>query len=152
MGAGDFAAGDGPAGEDPVAPASPASNNSPPAAPFLDLGSKNFLLNADGTVASMHPVDQAVQWSFAIRRGTHKSDQRVGHTFFDAPPLTGEAKMNDMRLRAQDAFPFSRLITSGAVVFEGVQVISPKSGETGIAVHYRNTQIDPTRTQTITVT
>lgn len=152
MGAGDFCAGDGDAGEDPVAPPSPASDNVPPAAAYLDLGSKNFLLNADGTMASMHPVDQAVQWSFAIRRGTHKADQRIGHTFFQAPPLTGAAKQKDLEARAQDAFPFSKLIAQKDVQFIGVTVADPKKGETGIVVAYRNLRLDPTQTQTANAT
>jgi hypothetical protein len=152
MGAGDFGAGDGPAGEDPVAAPSPASANTPPAAPYLDLGLRNYLLNADGTTAAMHPVDQAAQWSFAVVRGTHKADPRVGHTFFSCPPgLSGAAKLNEMTLRAQDAFPFSRLIKAGQIAFEGVQIADPKKGETGIAVLYRNLVLDPLQTQTATV-
>lgn len=152
MGAGSFPAGSGPAGEDPVAAASPASANVPPLAAYLDLGLRDFLLNADGTIASMHPVDQAVQWSFAIRRGKHKADQNVGHTFFESPPgLSGAAKVNDLSFRAQDAYPFSRLIKSGLVAFAGVDVASPKSGETGIAVRYRNLVLDPTQVLTTTV-
>ncbi len=153
MGAGEFEAGDGGAGEDPVAAPSAASANKPPPAPYLDLGLRDYKLNADGTTAAMHPVDQAAQWSFAIRRGTHKADARVGHTFFQSPPgLSGVAKQNDMTLRALDAFPFSRLIKSGQIAFEGVQVADPKKGETGIAVHYRNLVLDPLKIQTTTVT
>jgi hypothetical protein len=152
MGAGAYPAGMGPAGEDPVAAPSRASANTPPAAPYLDLELRDYKLNANGTTASMHPVDQAAQWSFAIRRGTHKADARVGHTFFEAPPLTGAAKINDLSLRAQDAFPFRRLIAQGLIAFEGVQVADPKKGETGIAVHYRNLVLDPLNVQTTTVT
>ena len=153
MGAGDFDAGDGPAGDDPVAAPSAASANKPPAAPYLDLGLRDYKLNADGTTAEMHPVDQAAQWSFAIRRGTHKADPRVGHTFFESPPgLSGARKLNDLNLRAQDAFPFSRLIAAGQIAFEGVQVADPKKGETGIAVHYRNLVLDPLQIKTTTVT
>jgi hypothetical protein len=151
MGAGQFAAGDGPAGEDPVAAPSAPSANDPPAAAYLDLELRNFKLNADGTFAEMHPVDQAAQWSFAIRRGTHKADRRVGHTLFDGPPLTGVAKQNDLNIRAQNAFPFSRLISEGKIAFEGVQVADPKKGETGVAVHYRNLALDPLNILTATV-
>lgn len=151
MGAGDFEAGDGHAGEDPVITSPRVAPNKPPAAPYLDLGLRNYKLNANGTTASMHPVDQAAQWSFAIRRGTHKADKRVGHTFFEAPPLSGDAKRIDMNLRAQDAFPFSRLIAEGKIAFEGVQVADPKKGETGIAVHYRNLVLDPLNVLTATV-
>jgi hypothetical protein len=151
MGAGAFPAGAGPAGEDPVAAHSAASANTPPAAPYLDLGLRDYRLNADGTTASMHPVDQAAQWSFMIRRGTHKADPRVGHTLFDGPPLSGAAKLNDMTLRAMDAFPFSRLIKDGKIAFEGVQLADPKKGETRIAVHYRNLAIDPLQVRTTTV-
>lgn len=153
MGAGDFAAGDGPAGEDPVAEPSAASANTPPPAAYLDLGLRDFKLNADGTTASMHPVDQAAQWSFAVVRGTHKADPRVGHTFFSCPPgISGAAKQNEMTLRALDAFPFSRLVKEGKIAFEGVQLADPKKGETRIAVHYRNLVLDPLAIQTTTVT
>jgi hypothetical protein len=151
MGAGDFSAGDGPAGDDPVIVSVVTPAKTPPPAAYLDLGLRNYRLNADGTSARMHPVDQAAQWSFAIRRGTHKADKRVGHTFFEAPPLSGAAKQNDLALRAQDAFPFSRLIADGKIAFEGVQVADPKKGETGIAVHYRNLVLDPLNVQTTTV-
>lgn len=153
MGAGEFSAGDGDAGEDPVAALSPASANTPPPAPYLDLGLRDYKLNADGTTAAMHPVDQAAQWSFAVRRGTHKADPRVGHTFFQSPPgLSGAAKQNDLTLRAQDAFPFSRLIKAGQIEFVGVHVADPKKGETGIAVHYRNLALDSLQIRTTTVT
>jgi len=153
MGAGDFSAGDGPAGEDPVTAPSTASANTPPPAPYLDLGLRDYRLNANGVTASMHPVDQAAQWSFAIRRGTHKVDPRVGHTFFDSPSgLSGAAKQNDLNLRALDAFPFSRFIAAGQIEFVGVQVADPKKGETGIAVHYRNLVADPLQVKTTTVT
>lgn len=152
MGAGQFPAGLGPAGEDPVAQASRASNNSPPNAAYLDLKARNLLLNADGSTASMHPVDQAAQWSFLIRRGTLQADPRVGHTFFDAPALTGAAKLNDLRLRARDAFPFSRLIANRDVEFIDIQLADPKKGETGIGVFYRNLRLDATKTQTAIVT
>lgn len=153
MGAGEFAAGDGAAGEDPVAVPSAASANTPPPAPYLDLGLRNYKLNADGTIARMHPVDQAAQWSFAVVRGTHKADPRVGHTFFKSPPgLSGEAKQNDLTLRALDAFPFSRLIKAGQIEFVSVQFVDPKKGETRIAVHYRNLVLDQLQIQTTTVT
>jgi len=153
MGAGEFGAGDGPAGEDPVAEASAASANTPPPAPYLDLGLRNYKLNDDGAIAAMHPVDQAAQWSFAVVRGSHKADLRVGHTFFSCPAgLTGEAKQNEMTLRALDAFPFSRLVKAGQIAFEGVQLADPKKGETGIAVHYRNLVADPQQIKTTTVT
>jgi hypothetical protein len=86
-----------------------------------------------------------------IRRGSHKADPRVGHTFFDGPPLSGAAKLNDLTLRAQDAFPFSRLIKEGKVEFVGLKIADPKKGETGIAVHYRNLVLDPLQIQTTTV-
>lgn len=151
MGAGSAPAGIGPAGEDPVAALSAPSANTPPDSPYLDLELRNYKLNANGTTANMHVVDQAAQWSFAIRRGTHKADPRVGHTFFEAPALSGQAKLNDLNLRAQDAFPFSRLISEGKIFFVGVQLADPKKGETGIAVHYRNLVADPLNVQTTTV-
>lgn len=150
MGAGDFCAGEGDAGEDPVSDASPAVNNTPPAAAYLDLATKNFRLNEDGSTAEMHPVDQAAQWSFLNRQGTLHADTRVGHTFFQAPPLTGEAKLNDLRRRAREAFPFSKLIAQRDVEFIDVVLADPKKGETGIAVLYRNLRLDPTKTQTAT--
>jgi len=153
MGAGDFEAGEGPAGEDPVAAPSPPVSNTPPPAPYLDLGLRDYKLDADGRVAPMHPVDQAAQWSFAVRRGTHKADPRVGHTFFEAPlGLSGDAKQKDLEFRAQDAFPFSRLIKAKLIAFVGVQFADPKKGETGIAVLYRNLVSNPLAIQSTTVT
>lgn len=150
MGAGDFDAGDGDAGEDPVAAASPAVNNAPVPAAYLDLATKNYRLNDDGSSVAMHPVDQAAQWTFLNRQGSLQGDARVGHTFFQAPPLTGEAKLNDLRRRAREAFPFSKLIAQGDVQFIDVALADPKKGETGIAVLYRNLRLDPTQTQTAT--
>jgi hypothetical protein len=153
VGAGDFPAGDGGAGDDPAITTPRVAPNVPPAAPYLDLGLRDYKLNADGTTPSMHPVDQAAQWSFVIRRGTHKADPRVGHTFFESPPgLSAAAKLNDLNLRAQEAFPFSRFIKAGQIAFEGVQLADPKKGETGIAVHYRNLVLDPLQIRTTTVT
>ena len=151
MGAGSFGAGSGPAGLDPVAITSPVTATLTPAAPYLDLKLKNFKLNADGSFAAQHPVDQAVQWSFAIRRGTHKADARIGHTLFDGPRLTGDAQLKDLTQRAADAFPFSVLLEKKQVAFEGVQVVNPKNGETDLAVHYRNLVLDPTQRLTASV-
>jgi hypothetical protein len=128
-------------------------NNTPPPAPYLDLGLRDYKLTADGKVEAMHPVDQAAQWSFAVRRGTHKADARIGHTFFEVPPgLSGDAKQKELELRAQDAFPFSRFIKAGQIAFVGVQVADPKKGETGIAVLYRNLVANPLAIQSTTVT
>ena len=148
MGAGEFAAGDGGAGEDPVAAASPAVNLQPPAAAFLDLATRNLRVNQDGSYAVMHPADQAAQLSFMVRRGTLSSSPNIGHTFFEAPPLSGAAKQKDLDLRAQDAFPFRQLVAAKVLAFEGVEVQTPKFGETRIAIHYRNLVLDPTKTQT----
>lgn len=78
-----FTAGFGttPFAADAVAPPSAPLATSVPAALTFDQKSRSFLQNADGTMASAHPVDQEVALALGIEWGTIASAKDVGHKF-----------------------------------------------------------------------
>jgi hypothetical protein len=130
----------GPFGEDPVQTSDPAVQQTPPAAIYLDLGTQDAKVE-DGLWTSMHPVDQAVQLSFGVRRGTLRSAPDVGHQF-DLIRVIGNTRFEgDVRAATRDAFPFSRLVTDGSITHLDTVIQRGKSGEFRVLVSYVNNKL-----------
>jgi hypothetical protein len=148
MGAGDFEAGAGPAGEDPVVEQTPYQPIKPPAAIYLDLATRDSRLDSNGNWDAMDTTEQQVVISFAYFKGTVKSAPNVGNDFNQLPRNRGAALIPDALRIASEAFPFSDLIAKGYASLEGVIVQSPKWGEARIAVQWRNLRKDPNQVVT----
>ena len=135
-----YAFGVGPFGEDPVQTSDPAVQNTPPASIYLDLGTQDARVEG-GLWASMHPVDQAVQLSFGVRRGTLRSAPNVGHELNEIRVLGNARFEGDVRAAARDAFPFARLVDDGSITHLATEVQRGKAGEFKVLVSYINNQL-----------
>jgi hypothetical protein len=137
MGAGDFQAGAGPAGFDPVyVPATP-SPPFLPRAPFFDPSINQFLtLDENGNPIDMHPIDQIVTLRLTTRKGQSKSATSLGTRLaivcarLPAPKVLQTA-YNEVRSVMQD------LITNGDVLLLSVTVKQLR-GQNVFAVAYVN--------------
>jgi hypothetical protein len=146
VGAGSFPAGFGPAGVDPVVASEPSGPFTPPAAIYIDLGTADAKVVA-GVWQSMHPVDQAVQLSFGVRRGTIRSAPNVGHEF-DKIRVIGNVRFEgDVRAAARDAFPFSKLVDNGSITHLDTMIQRGKTGEFKVLVSYINNKLPRTPQQ-----
>jgi hypothetical protein len=81
MGAGDYAAGDGPAGDDVTAAVGPPRAVTLPAAIQYDGATGDYPLDANGRYISLHPVSQRVALKLLLRQGSIASAPDVGSGF-----------------------------------------------------------------------
>jgi hypothetical protein len=80
MGAGEFPAGAGLAGSDPVNPASASIFGRAPArALTFDLLTRRFLFNSDGSATDTHPVDQKVVLALGVELGALLAAPTIGN-------------------------------------------------------------------------
>ncbi len=135
MGAGDFEAGLGLAGEDPLPELSPARNVTPPDALWFDGATADFLLE-NGLYRSLHPVDQAVALALCIRQNTLGSAPNTGNllrTIRKLGPTT--AATADTMVRNA----LSSLVLNGDIEIREVQVQTrTPQGALLVAVTYKN--------------
>ena len=146
MGAGSYGAGLGYAGTDPVFPTTVYVPADPPAAIYLDLGSRDALLDALGRFQEMDPIDQQVVLSFGVPRGYFKHSPETGHDFLTLPRLSTKLLDAEINRRAQQATPFADLIASGDVTFLGTTTTHPKRTESDIVIMYQKRGDTTTRT------
>jgi hypothetical protein len=146
---GEFECGGSPCGEDPITFNLPEKKKKPPAGVLVDLGLKNEALDENGRHVEVHPVDEGVMLSFGVRKGTLRGNANVGNEFRDLPRLSGEKLVEEVGIRRDRAYPWSRLVANGDVKHEATIVRQPKRGETIITIKYRNLRLDPTKVRTV---
>jgi len=134
-GAGSFPAGMGPAGADPV-------QSSPPRAP-INLGAmryegstRGWVQDSTGQYVKLHPVEQAVALSMCTRKGSLKSNPRVGNTLFEIEYLGGDDLAKDVEDRVRNAYPLSVLVAAGDV--EIVRIEHDETNGLFVALYFRN--------------
>lgn len=138
MGAGDYGAGLGGAGFDPVLPASsPITDAAPPLAVYFDLATKTYLSNADGTLKGMHPVDQRVVLALGIEAGSLTGVPSQGHRFRSrlsrVPPATiPRIALDETRLALKN------LLLAKDILLLAVETDTTVRGRVLIAVTYVN--------------
>jgi hypothetical protein len=151
MPAGQYPAGAGPAGGDPIVPGSLLAPRNPPAAIYLDGASKDALVDPDGFWVEMDPIDQQVVTTFTTPKGSLKHAKEIGHEFRSMPRKTGKALDNELRARAARARPFADLLGKGVVTLDAVYITRQKTGESNIVIQYRNLRKDPLKVRTAAV-
>lgn len=136
MGAGDFPAGFGPCGMDPLPPPVPPRAVTPPAALRFDGATKDFLLDAEGHYLAIHPVDQAVALALLVGLGTAPSAPAVGAAFRQIKRITPSTKVQATNMATA---ALAALVRAGkvGVLSIAVEVRLPQ-GATLIAVTYQN--------------
>lgn len=144
MGAGNFPAGFGPCGMDPLPPPVPPRSVTPPAALRFDGASKDFLLDAEGHYLAIHPVDQAVAIALLVGLGTVTSAPGVGAAFRQIKRITPSTKTQaeDMARSA-----LAKLTRAKKIQILDIEVeVQLPQGAVRVAVSYANlvTQKTPT--------
>jgi len=138
MGAGDFPAGVGPAGFDPVAdPSAPGSRQ--PAAILFDLATKRYLFNPDGTAQEIHPVDQAVAFAFGFEQGSCPSTPNVGNRIRAEIRRLLPSSANKAIDLAKLAL--KRLTDAGDIQIVAIEPSSPVRGRFIVHVDYVNLRL-----------
>ncbi len=149
MGAGDYPAGEGFAGHDPVA-SSTATPATALSALKFDGASKDWLQGADGRLEGVHPIDQAVALSVHLVQGTIAGVPTVGDTTRLITHVGGKGFEADVRDRILTSNPLARLISRGDVRVHNVTIeVRPNGAVAGI-LEYFNMRLDPTKTRTAT--
>jgi len=99
MGAGEFPAGYGLAGLDPLNPISPSIfGNQPVPAIYFDLLTRRFLFDTNGRARGMHPIDQRVLLMLGVELGSIPSSPTVGNRFRKRLSRVAAAKMDAIAL------------------------------------------------------
>lgn len=147
MGAGDFPAGVGPAGFDPVAFVSPALQFTPPLAALFDLGTRTFPFMTDGSgrLQSVHPVDQQVNLALGLIEGTVTSVKDLGASFARLQRASLADLQKEGALMANRAL--ARLISNNDIEVREVTATRPIPGRVYIAVNYVNLRLQGTATR-----
>lgn len=136
---GAFGAGDGSAGFG-VGSARPA-----PAAMLFDPTTKDLRLNADGTFATVDPVDQEVALALCLRRRSIGSAPDAGSDVRNLARQGGrdyQAKVEDIVRRALK-LPLAR----GAIRIVAIGVQTPIRGTTFVQVTYVNLTLESAKRQ-----
>jgi len=127
MGLGAYALGAEPAGLDPVLPPSPqAGVGAPPTALKFDLTLRQWVFNANGTLASVHPVDQRVVLALGFALGKIPAAPGIGNTLRSIPrvvPATIEAQVDSAVHAALDD-----MVTSGEITINEIDVWPQTNG------------------------
>lgn len=144
MGSATQPCGASPLGADSVAaPSAQVVIAASPTAPAFDLGTRAFAQNADGTLASVHPVDQEVNLALGIEEGSIASAKDVGHRFRRIIRAAGPTVAAAVRDEANRAL--ARPLARRDIKILSVDTDSTKvRGRIIAIVHYTNL-----RTQTV---
>lgn len=138
---GDFPAGEGPLGVDPVAaPSAPVAIRKPPAAIEFNPLTGRFTMLDDGRFVEVHPVDQMVSIALGKTSGAWKSAPGAGHTLDKLPSMADpsfEASARD-RLRLALRVPLAR----GDIRIDSITINpitdGPMRGRTEFVIAYFN--------------
>lgn len=149
MGAGNFPAGMGPQGLDPLPPPSPPRDVTIPAALYFDGRTQGFPLDAAGHYVGIHPVDQATALALIVRLGTLASAPTTGAGFRNIHKIT-KAAANTATSMAHAAL--ASLVQAQDIQILSIQVETKRTqGAILIAVSYRNLRTLPPKPATITM-
>ena len=147
MSAGEYGAGEGDAGEDPVADATAARDESPGRALYLDGASKAFAFSASEPtrLERLHPVEHRVGMALMVRLGRIASAPTVGNTLHEIPAtLTGAALTAEADRRVRLAL--SAPLAAGDVELRGVTAERARSGRLRVKVRFYNVRAARERT------
>jgi hypothetical protein len=149
MGAGDYAAGAGDAGEDVLPDVGPARQVTPPVALKFDGRTADFLLDANGRYLSSHPVDQRVALRLIVREGTVASVPGLGNRLRSIKRASGAQAISQATDYVNLAL--AEIIAAGDISLDNVQVEYPQRGQIAIVVSWTNLRTLPPRSNTVRV-
>lgn len=153
MGAGNFPAGTGfgeKAGLDPIYVPTPTVRRALPQALVFDPGARAYVQNADGTMASIDPVDSEVALLLGIEFGSIPSAATFGQKLRAVLTRTPPARQQAIATQEVSRV-LGRLMASGAINLISVAVDSSgaKRGAISIGVTYQNLTLQGSKPQTV---
>jgi hypothetical protein len=145
MGAGDYPAGAGPAGSDPIVSTGPAVDKRFPV-PLYDLQSKDFPLDSFGEYRATHPVDQAVSLALGIQLGKVAGDPTLGNSLKAIIKAGGPTLQNNVETRIRTAL--KALLDASDIELGTIVVETIPLGGFLVAIPYRNLRVLSSQQQT----
>lgn len=139
MGAGNFRAGAGIAGVNPVIRTAPLLPLVTPRAIFYDPSVRNYDPSvSDGQGGGIHPIDQIVATRLTIEQGTSASNPTLGMRV--RARFNGAAPDQHQAIAQQEVqIALADLLAAGDVlVLSVVLATDPSNGAQGITVNYQN--------------
>lgn len=141
MSAGDFEAGAGVAGLDPVSAPSAPRNVRPPLALWFQGLTRDFPLRDDGQYQSTHPVDQEVELAMEISRGKVPALPTLGTDFTNLPLSNPQLLQAEVERRVNGG-RVGELERAGSIrIIELLAIRTTRNG-VGVRLQYVNLQ-DP---------
>lgn len=154
MGAGNFPAGVGPAGLDPVYVATPTTPGTFPTALAFDPGLRGYVQNADGTMKSIDPVDAEVALLLGIEQGSIPSAATLGQklraVLTRTPPSKQKAIATQEVLRVLGPL-LNAASPTIALINVAVDSSGAKRGAISIGITYQNLTLRGSKPQTVQV-
>jgi hypothetical protein len=148
MGAGDYPAGDGPAGLDPVQSVDARSGARAPAALRFDAETREFLIDESteeyANFLESHPVDQGMSLSLLVRRGDVPAVPELGN---ELHRVTGTKSTLAAQINryVMNAYPLRDLVLAREIEVTSVQYSWSAIGRLIVRVDYRNLVTGKTR-------
>ena len=78
-----------------------------------DGATKDLVLNADGQISGVHPVDEGMALSLCVEKGSCPASPSMGNTLRKIRYLGSPTLAEDVRSAVMSAFPLSRLVADG---------------------------------------
>jgi len=141
MGAGNFDAGAGDAGHDPVEDPSPAPGRRPAGAIMYDGAAAGWVLDAQGHYRTVHEVDQRVALALVVREGDLASVPGTGSR------LRRLGRLSPTRLvtAAQDAVrvALAPMLAAQEIEILSIGATAPSRGKLLVVTKYKNLLLRP---------
>lgn len=139
MGAGDFPAGVGGAGFDPVTEFAAPTVQPLPGAVRWSLETRDSVYSESGTFTPTSPIDAQMTLGLGTRKGTISGAPEIGHTFAETNlATTDQAIQRDVEERARAAVPVATLLAAKDVEILSVQWSFSRWGGLTVSTQYRN--------------
>lgn len=127
-------------GADPVQVVAAGPSSTPPTALQFDPSTRQFVQNADGTMASIHPVDQRVALAIFIEEDSIGSQTTLGNKLRKLLERIDPNKVVPVAT-AEIKRVLQTMIDAGDVILVGVTVDQSVTQRVGLAVTYVNTRL-----------
>lgn len=149
MGAGEFDAGEGLAGEDPVPAFAQPRNVTPPVALLLDGRTLDFPLDTTGLYRSVHPVDQEVALALMAKFGTIAGAPDTGNKLRLIRKLGPRTKAEATNIVNE---AIGALIAANDIKLLDLTIETrTPQGALLVAVSYQNLRLKPSQPRTVRI-
>jgi hypothetical protein len=110
-----------------------------PAAARYDGATRDWVIDSADQYRGIHPNDQGMAMSFAMKKGDCPAAPEVGNTLSDIPYITADDIEAQIESHVMTAYPCSRLLSEGKVRIDSIQhEIRKEGGGLGIVINYMN--------------